>query len=235
MSRFENIQVKQSSKKILQCDASTHEYMRNDFLKPHHLPIERVDQIANYSAGSNMQETRFHRGFQRRSKADIQPDAARLEAEVVRDMIREDRARASIEATMEHRERNTFNILTGEGTGRECEFRQVGKKIVNPRGRMENVFPHHAQQASNRVKNSKHRFFETPVNQKLDRTRTLVDEGLAQNERQTTILGYGSSGTRRIRAQSLGVADNYGHLNALPPEPTYEAPFHGNRSQIILG
>merc|ERR1719230_2270475 len=102
-----------SAKKIITCDAATPEYLRNDFLKPVHLPIERVDDDGNFAATSDMRETRFHKGFHRRHQADIMSDAARLEAE----MAREERAQQQAEATRMFREKHTFNILTGEGSG----------------------------------------------------------------------------------------------------------------------
>lgn len=65
--------------------AATPEYLRYDFLKPQqeswksmnrkeaaiaswaslrHLPIERVDEEANFAAASNINETRFHKDIQ---------------------------------------------------------------------------------------------------------------------------------------------------------------------------
>jgi len=235
LGRFENVTTKRSAKRIISCDAATAEYLRNDFLKPQHLPVERVDYEANLAATSSINETRFHKGFQRRHKSDIQSDAARLEAEVSREMSREERARTSVEAAKAFRDRYTFNILTGEGAGRECEFRQVGKKIVNPSGSMEATFMEHHKDGTNRIKNSKHRFFEHPAPQKDDRCLNLFNEGLRDTARESAVIGYGTSGNRRTRSQSCGVSDNYAHLRALPREPDYEAPHYGNRSQIILG
>merc|ERR1712176_204250 len=122
LGRFENVRDKKSNKKIISSDASTADYLRNDYLKPQHLPIDKVDDYANYSASSNIQETRFHKGFQRRNKADIRQDAARMETELAREKVREERAQTSVQATIGWREKNTFNILTGEGVGRESEF-----------------------------------------------------------------------------------------------------------------
>jgi len=235
LSRFDNVTTKRSAKRIIACDAATAEYLRSDFLKPQHLPIERVDQEANFAAGSSLQETRFHRGFQRRHRSDIQPDAARMEMELSRDMAREERARASVEATKAYRERYTFNILTGEGSGRECEFRQVGKRILNPTGSMEAAFSEHPRNASNRIKSSKHRFFEHPAPQSEPRCANIFNEGLNETTRESSIIGYGNTGNRRTRSQSCGVSDNYAHLRELQPGPQYEAPHYGNRSQIILG
>jgi len=235
LSRFENVTTKRSAKRIIPCDAATSEYLRNDFLKPQHLPAERVDQEANLVATGSIHETKFHKGFQRRHKSDIQPDAARMEAEMAREMAREQRARSSVEATKAFRDQYTFNVLTGEGSGRECEFRQVGKKIINPQGSMEATYSQHNKDASNRIKNSKHRFFETPAARSEDRCYNLFNEGLRETTRESAVLGYGTSGVRRTRSQSCGVSDNYAHLRALPPEPDYEPPRYGNRSQIVLG
>uniref|UniRef100_A0A7S2AX36 Uncharacterized protein n=1 Tax=Alexandrium andersonii TaxID=327968 RepID=A0A7S2AX36_9DINO len=235
LGRFENVTTKRSAKRIIGCEAATAEYLRHDFLKPQHLPIERVDYEANLAPASNIHETRFHKGFQRRHRSDIQQDAARLEAEVAREAAREERARASMEATKAFRDRYTFNILTGEGSGRECEFRQIGKKIVNSEGSMEATFQEHHKDATNRIRNSKHRFFEHPAPEKEDRCANLFNEGLRDTVRESAVLGYGTSGVRRTRSQSCGVSDNYAHLRSLPREPDYEPPVYGNRSQIIFG
>jgi len=236
LGRFENVRERKSAKKIIQCAAATPAFTKHDYLKPVHLPVDRVDHEANYAPTSNINETKFHKGFSRRNKADIQPDAARLEAEVMRDMAREDRARASVNATIEAKEKVTFNILTGEGVGRECEFRQVGKKIVNAYGCMEATYGEHARDGSNRMKASKHRFFEhTAALPTFERQENIFKEGLHHTKRETAILGYGNAGVRRVRSQSTGASDNYAHLRMLPPEPMYEQSHNGNYSQIILG
>jgi len=236
LGRFDNVQQRSAAKRVVQCTAATPEYLRNDFLKPQHLPIERVDHETNFAPISNINETRFHRGFQRRHQSDIQSDAARLEAEVLREARREERSRASIQAAMEHKERTTFNILTGEGEGREVEFRKVGKKILNPHGSMQAVYSQHGKESQSRIRNSKHRFFEHPVVQKDERCGNLFLEGLTETSRETAVLGYGTSGKRRLRTQSCGVGDNYAHLRALPPEPSWEKPnVSHSHSQIVFG
>mmetsp|Transcript_119768 Transcript_119768/g.298797 ORF Transcript_119768/g.298797 Transcript_119768/m.298797 type:complete len:250 (-) Transcript_119768:268-1017(-) len=235
LGRFENVRTKKSCKRIVTCEAATAEYLRNDYLKPQHLPLDRVDSEANFVAGSNINETRFHKGFHRRHKSDIQVDAPRLEMELQREMAREDRALASIAAAKGHKDSHTFNVLTGEGVGRENEFRSTGKRVLNPFGCMEDVFADHGKEASIRIKNSKHRFFETPVVQKPVRTANIFNEGLQETLRESAVIGYGRGGNRRTRSQSCGMADNYAHLRDLPPELAYEPPHYGNRSQIILG
>jgi hypothetical protein len=236
LGRFENVREQKTNKRSIQCAAATPAFLTHDYLKPCHLPAHKVDDEANYAPTSNINETKFHKGFQRRHKADIQPDAARLESEILRDYAREEKARASVAATIEAKEKVTFNLLTGEGVGRECEFRQVGKKIVNPYGCMEAVFGEHARDASHRIKNSKHRFFEhTAALPAHHRQENIFNEGLRHTKRETAILGYGNAGVRRVRSQSCGTSDNFGHLRALPPEPAYEAQHYGNYSQIVLG
>lgn len=236
LGRFENVRTKQSRKRIVVCSAATSQFQQYDYLKPQHMPVDRVDQETNFHPASNVNETRFHRGFQRRHKSDIQPDAARLEVEVAREMTRDDRAHDSIEATREHKARHTFNILTGEGDGRECEYRTIGKRIVNPFNCMEAVFSDHQRDASNRTKASKHRFFEYPAVQKEVRQKNLVEEGFVDTKRETAILGYGNSGVTRCRARSCGAPDAYSHLQRLPPEPEWErGPLVKTKSQVILG
>eukprot|EP00929_Paragymnodinium_shiwhaense_P113270 TRINITY_DN81532_c0_g1_i1.p1 TRINITY_DN81532_c0_g1~~TRINITY_DN81532_c0_g1_i1.p1 ORF type:complete len:250 (-),score=37.07 TRINITY_DN81532_c0_g1_i1:65-814(-) len=235
LGRFENVRTKRSCKRNVICDAATPAYFREDFLKPTHMPIDRVDQEANYHALPNVNETRFHRGFQRRNMADIQSDAARLEHEVHKEMARESRAQASIEAARIHKATHTFNILTGEGEGRDPEFREVGKKIVNPYGCMEAVFADHSKDSTNRIKNSKHRFFQHDAGPKVDRMKNLFNEGLNTTVRETAILGYGSAGVRRSRSVSTGVCDNFAHVRGHHPSPDWEKPHYGNASQIIFG
>lgn len=235
LGRFENVRVKKSAKKTVTCDAATPEYLRYDFLKPQHLPIERIDEEANFAATSNINETRFHKGFHRRHQADIQQDAARLEHEAAREQAREERVAGQVAAARQFREKCTFNILTGEGTGRECEFQHLGKKIVNPYGNMQATFVEHDKEERHRIKNSKHRFFEHPAPRKEVRSANIFHEGLQETVKESAIIGYGRSGVSRTRARSCGVADNFAHLHALPPEPDWEIPRNGNSSQIILG
>lgn len=235
LGRWENLRQRTSCKRIVECDAATPEYQRTDYLKPQHLPAEVVDVEANYLPTSNLQETRFHRGFQRKHKSDIQPDAPRLEYEVARQQARDLRASDQQMLARELKEKVTFNILTGEGVGREAEFRQVGKKILNPQGSMSAIFAEHSRDATNRIKSSKHRFFEHPEPRHSDhRVTTLFDEGFIESKRQSVVIGYGNSNPRS-KTQSTGVSDNYAHLRALPAEPQWEAPIYGNRSQVILG
>lgn len=235
LGRFENVRTKKSNKRIISCDAATPAYLRDDFLKPAHFPIDRVDQELNFHATSNMNETRFHRGFHRRHKADIQQDAPRLELEVHREMARDARAQASIEATREHKATHIFNILTGEGDGRECEFRHLGKRVVNPYGLMEAVYAEHGKDGTNRLKNSKHRFFQHDAEPKFERMKNQFHEGLVHTKRETAVLGYGSSGVSRTRMTSVGTSDNFGHIKGPHKENDWEKGHHGNHSQIVFG
>jgi len=236
LGRFDHVREKPSMKKIVACSAATPEYARSDFLKPCHLPVEVVDRVANYAPSCDINETRFHKGFARRHRSDIQPDAARLEREFANECAREERAQAAIQATRDYKERVTFNVLTGEGVGRECEFPQTGKRIVNPQGNMHATYAEHGRDATNRMRNSRHRYFEpVAAPASTHRTMTLLNEGLTETQRQNTILGYGNAMKRRTRTQSCGAADNYAHLRELPPEPAWEPPRFSNESRIVLG
>merc|ERR1712232_448847 len=100
---------------------------------------------------------------------------------------------------------------------------------------MEAVFAEHAKDCNNRIKNSKHRFFQHDAPQKFERMKNQFHEGLMDTKRETAILGYGSSGVSRSRTRSVGVADNFSHTRGMHREPEWEPPHYGNRSQIILG
>lgn len=234
MGRFENARQRVSAKRIVTCTAATPEYLRADYLKPCHHPIDRVDRDLNFNPSCNNNETKFHKGFQRRNQRDIQQDVARLETEVVREMRRTEADRLQIECAKEIQGKCTFNILTGEGLGRDNEFRQLGKKILNPCGSMPSVYAEHGRDAGNRIKNSKHRFFEhPPLPPAGTRVNNIFNEGLTQSKRETCIIGYGDA-IRRSKMSSVGVSDNYAHLRRLPREPEWEVSDH-SRSQIILG
>lgn len=234
LGRWAHLKLAQSSKRIVDCAASQPQYLEWDFLKPTNLPPGQVSATCNYLPSSNLCETRFHRGFQRRMKCDIQPDAPRLAREAELEQLRTEIDERSIAVTRDMKEKVTFNVLTGEGVGRESEFRKTGKRILNPAGSMETIFMEHDKDTQNRVKNSKHRFFEYPPPQEYERARNLVGEGLVVTERQSMVIGYGD-GAPRSKHPSYGVPDNFAHLrgNARPPE--WEQGVHKNKSQIVLG
>jgi len=235
LGRWENVVIKHSCKKMVPCEAATAEFQRRDFLKPLHMPASHVDGMANYAPVPDINQTRFHRGFQRRHQSDIQQDAARLEYEAHKEAIRDYRNDQQVTHAKDMQVKSTFNIVTGEGHGRDCEFRQLGKKIINPFGSMPAVFAEHDKDVQNRVRNSKHRFFDYPTKTTADpRMNTLCNEGLTETKRQSMIIGYGL-GNPRSKSDSRGVSDNYQHLRANGAEPDWERPRHGNHSQIIFG
>merc|ERR1711924_12733 len=108
---------------------------------------------------------------------------------------REARARASLEATADMKARHPFNCMHA-------------------------TYAEHAKEETKRIKNSKHRFFEYPEPQMdPERAERLFTEGLRGTARQSAIIGYGDSGNRRLRAQSVGAGDNFAHIRGCPPEP----------------
>lgn len=236
LGRFENVRQRPSAKRIIQCDAATPEYMRCEYLKPYH-GHSSASSTGNYHPTSDMQETKFHRGFQRRNKAAIQPDAARMERELAQQWARDRRDQEAIEIAKALKERVTFNVLTGEGVGRESEYRPVGKRIVNPFGCMEAVFAEHARDTSNRTRQSRHRFFEVPAGHPADtRALALYNDGLTETRREASILGTPAAGLpARARTASLGVADNFAHFRGRTPTSTCEALPYSSRSQSTFG
>lgn len=237
LGRWENVRTRPSMKRMVPCDAATAEHTRYEYLKPQHLPGTHVDDACNFVPGPDMNGTRFHRGFHRRHKADIQVDAPRLEMEQQRELQREAELDLRAQVTREMKDKHTFNIITGEGVGRESEFRAQGKRIVNPFGSMPATFAEHEKEAASRMKSSKHRYFDHNGPMTNDqRMKTLLNEGMTETKRGTSIIGYGTSQLPRNRSQSTGVADNYAHLRAMQPEPQYEQRSAGHSaSQIVLG
>mmetsp|Transcript_8078 Transcript_8078/g.17060 ORF Transcript_8078/g.17060 Transcript_8078/m.17060 type:complete len:248 (-) Transcript_8078:120-863(-) len=235
LGRWENVRTRPSMKKMVPCEAATAEYMRHEYLKPQHLPASHVDGACNYAAAPDMNSTRFHRGFQRKHRADIQSDAPRLAMELQRDYQREQDAQMRAALGREMQEKHTFNILTGEGTGRESEFRAQGKRIVNPFGCMPAVYADHDREAQGRMRASKHRYFDHNQPEPSDlRSRTLFDEGLVHTKKESTIIGYGHT-IPRCKSHSAGVADNFAHTRSLRPAEQWEERADMNSSQIVFG
>lgn len=234
LGRWNNLSAAQSSKRIVDCAASRCEYSSWDFLKPTNLPSGQVSAACNYLPSSNLRETRFHRGFQRRMQCDIASDAPRLAREAELEAQREELQAISAAVTMDMKEKVTFNLLTGEGVGRESEWRKTGKKILNPAGVMETIFMEHDKDTRNRQRSSKHRIFEDPTPEKPARTVNLVREGLVATDRQSMIIGYGD-GAPRSKHPSYGVPDNYAHLRGGAGPPEWEKVKDKNKSQIIFG
>jgi hypothetical protein len=232
LARWENIRIPPSSKKMVDCQAAKPEYKRHEYLK--HSDTSDV-QGTNYHAGPNIMETRFHRGFHRRHQSEIRQDGARVEMEQVRERRRDQRANQQVNAAIAYRQNVTFDPLTGEGSGREDEFRQVGKKILNPHGNMKDVFLEHHRDQLNRQRNSKHRFFEYPAPPVADhRGATMFNEGYVGTQKESVVLGYGNANPR-TKVESVGTYDNFSHTQLKDRSVQYEPIVDRNKSQIIFG
>jgi hypothetical protein len=232
LARWEAVKIPPSSKRMVDCAAAKPEYKRHEYLK--HSDTAKVEET-NYHAGPNIMETRFHRGFHRKHQSDIRQDAARTTMEQTREQRRDNRANAQVHSAIEFRQKVTFDPLSGEGAGREDEFRQVGKKILNPHGNMSDVFTEHHRDARNRERNSKHRFFEYPPPPVADhRAATLFNEGYTRTHKESCVLGYGN-GNPRTKLESVGMYDNFNHMQLRDRSKQYEPIVDRNKSQIILG
>lgn len=234
LGRWAGLKTVQSSKRMLDCAASQPQYRDWDFLKPQHFPRETATRELNYNPAPDVRETRFHRGFHRRPMAAIQSDAPRLEREQQLEERREMIAQQAVEVARDMKEKVTFNVLTGEGVGREEEFKKVGKRIINPTGTMEQIFMEHEADDITRQRSSKHRYFQHPAPEKLERTRNLVEEGLVHTKRESMIIGYGD-GAPRLKRESVGVPDNFAHMRGRARPVIWEETVDKNRSQIQLG
>ncbi|KAF4653573.1 hypothetical protein FOL47_010435, partial [Perkinsus chesapeaki] len=150
-----------------------------------------------------------------------------------RDARRESLARSSVEAALLNARECPFNILTGEGGDRDREFRGVGKAIVNPTQSMTAVFAEHYRDEVNRMRASKHRFFEPFQDApSVGRATQLDREGFTVSQRESMIIGTVPG---RHRLKSIGIDDNFGHTRARFPEYAKEAMVDKNKSQIELG
>lgn len=234
LGRWSNVKHTHSSKGMVDCAAARPQYEQWDFLKPCNLPAEKANLELNYLPGPDLRETRFHRGFQRRQKCDIRQDEDRLIREAELEWRRDTRDKVAAETALDMKKKITFDVLTGEGVGREGEFKQVGKRIINPCGDMNDTFMDHSKEDTIRMRASQHRFGAYPWPEKEERLKTLVTEGLQPGERQSMIIGYGE-GVPRCKHPSYGVADNFAHLRGHHAPARWEETVDKNRSQIILG
>jgi hypothetical protein len=155
------------------------------------------------------------------------------------ELRRDERAHFQQTWAKEMQQKKTFNILTGEGQGRDCEFRPQGKRINNPFGVMNAVFAEHENDTQSRMRNSRHRFFDHTVAagspSRTARTRAIYNEGLTETKRETLNLGYGQANPWS-KSASCGVADNFAHLRGgLPVDPQWEKPWNPGCSQIVFG
>lgn len=87
-----------------------------------------------------------------------------------------------------YRQDYDFNIFSGEGHGRVEEFKQLGKRIVNPRHTSE-IFSEHSRDELNRQRNSINRY-EKPMPLSLNRERQLASEGFLNSKKETMIIGW---------------------------------------------
>ncbi|KAF4736526.1 hypothetical protein FOZ62_024352 [Perkinsus olseni] len=154
LKRWENIRHPVSQKKMVVCDASTPEYRRGNYLK---ITEQPSGATLSYMPRPDLRETRFHRGFHRRHYSDIGQDIERLKLEDLRGRRGEAVAKASAEATRLDAQRCPFNVLTGEGGGRDEDFGGLGKAILNPTQSMSSIFLEHHRDEINRMRASKHR------------------------------------------------------------------------------
>lgn len=86
-----------------------------------------TNDVMQYSPSPNINETKFHKGFHKRPQAAIGQDIDRLRLEMQRENRRDERVLRQTIAAKAMLQHDTFNPLTGEGKGRECEFPQLGR------------------------------------------------------------------------------------------------------------
>ncbi|KAF4699048.1 hypothetical protein FOZ63_033963 [Perkinsus olseni] len=209
LKRWENIRHPVSQKKMVVCAASTPEYRRGNYLK---ITEQPSGATLSYMPRPDLRETRFHRGFHRRHYTDIGQDIERLKLEDVRGRRGEAAAKASAEATRLEAQRCPFNVLTGEGGGRDEDFRGLGKAILNPTQSMPSIFVEHHRDEINRMRASKHRFFEPfKPSPSSHRAKQLHTEGFTITQRESMILGRVPG---RHRLKSIGADDNFRHKQA---------------------
>lgn len=221
------------SKLILQhLPAATAEFSNYDYLKPNQI----VSTEMNYYPTADLRQTRFHRGFQRRHQSDIRQDAQRLTLEENRQIKGEDRDRAIQDNWKAYKQDYKFNLLSGEGVGRDGEFKQVGKRILNPTHQNSAIFAEHGNEELRRLQQSRNRYGQYPPPEpSAYQSSQKAAEGFINSKKQTIILGYDPNNAPRFKLPSQGVADNFRHMRDQQEQPKYKAPKHKNFSQIQFG
>ncbi|CAD7944494.1 unnamed protein product [Amoebophrya sp. A25] len=234
-SRFEaRPQRKPSSKMILRhLPSATPEYTVYNYLQPSGL--NDGEAPPNYHPAPDIRQTRFHRGFHRRHQSDIRQDAPRIQRERdIRDG-KDSTDQRTVEGWDNYTKDYTFNLLSGEGKGRDAEFKAIGKRVVNPMHDY-SVYDEHDKDQRNRLRQGMNRFFEyPPPNTSANRHAQLVSQGFLNSKPENVIIGYSHDAAPRLKMRSQGVADNFSHLQDASGVRVFAPVRERNKSQIVFG
>ncbi|CAD7972742.1 unnamed protein product [Amoebophrya sp. A120] len=226
----------QSSKMILShLPAATPEYTKYNYLKPSGIATGSQETF-NYHPTSDLRDTRFHRGFQRRHQTDIRQDAPRLNREYTVQQDRDARDEKRVEGWNNYTQDYTFNLLNGEGRGREAEFKSIGKRVINPVHDHAGCYEEHDRDQRNRGRQSMNRFYEyPPMRPSANRENQIVSQGFINSKPETVIIGYSTDAAPRLKMRSQGAQDNFAHLQDSSGVRNFAPRGDRNKSQIIFG
>ncbi|CAD7965811.1 unnamed protein product [Amoebophrya sp. A25] len=194
----------------------------------------------NYLPTPNSQETRFHRGFYRRPQSEIRQDFSRLQREAKIQQKRDEYDEKVQEGWRAYQRDYTFNVLTGEGNGREGEFTNIGRRThrITAAGGTAALFAEHDKDTRIRERNSHLRYSGYPPSfPTKNQAAAQASDGFLQTQRESVIIGYPRiDAAKRIRLPSQGARDTLGsHLHDDPVLPDYPPNVGKTRSQIIFG
>mmetsp|Transcript_8066 Transcript_8066/g.19494 ORF Transcript_8066/g.19494 Transcript_8066/m.19494 type:complete len:343 (+) Transcript_8066:74-1102(+) len=237
LARFEARPRKAPSSKMIlsHLPAATAEHTRYNYLKPNGI-ADGSQETFNYHPSCDIRDTRFHRGFQRRHQSDIRQDAPRLQKEFGKQIGRDTADRARVDGWHNYKEDYTFNLLNGEGRGRDAEFKAIGKRVINPVHDHAGVFDEHDRDQRNRHRQSMNRFYEYPPMQpSANRENQIVAQGFISSNPETVIIGYSPDAAPRLKMRSQGAAENFAHLQDASGVRQFAPVRERNKSQIIFG
>ncbi|CAD7973762.1 unnamed protein product [Amoebophrya sp. A120] len=188
----------------------------------------------NYLPGPDLRETRFHMGFQRRAQSEIRQDAPRLQRELQIQTNRDNYFQSVQDGWKNYKEDYTFNVLNGEGYGREGEFLQVGRRLL--KGPNSVLFSEHEKEKQMRERGGPFRYHAyPPMLPSKNQEKALASDGFLQTKRESVIIGYPRiDAAKRIKLPSQGTREIYAHLQDGATQ-AYYPPTTKTRSQIVFG
>eukprot|EP00743_Colponemidia_sp_Colp-15_P002686 GILK01002911.1.p1 GENE.GILK01002911.1~~GILK01002911.1.p1 ORF type:complete len:204 (+),score=26.53 GILK01002911.1:42-653(+) len=196
LARWQDDTPVRSGKRIIPKPA---QFEKWDFLKAH-------PTGADLKSAPSLNETKFGKGFHRRNYDVIAQDKSRI----IQERNRVEQSRTGEEKRVQNyaqwKESNTFNLLTGEGVGREKDYRRTGLKA--PDGATKDQLAKNNKLENDiRMRTSELRFF-LPQEEGARRKQSL--DIPSTTVRKSAVLGY----VKGV-LPSLGVKDNFMYNHGL--------------------
>mmetsp|Transcript_21707 Transcript_21707/g.29518 ORF Transcript_21707/g.29518 Transcript_21707/m.29518 type:complete len:253 (-) Transcript_21707:186-944(-) len=157
---------------------------------------------------SGTHTTRFKKGFQRRREEHIPKDEARIQYSAQREFKQTVHADRRMERLRD--KTNSYDLITGAKGEYSSDTRSNKFLAERAHVRMDKLTPETASMSAMTIRDSSFRFFEPQTTGKNadQRREKLVNEGMTQTVRCSSVLGVG-----RAEVPSHGVHDQFVHAD----------------------